>query len=299
MNGADGALRTFRIGGKLFELAEHVYVMGVLNVTPDSFSDGGNYFSPARAVEHALAMAGEGADIIDVGGESTRPKSSAYGDGAQAVDAEEELRRVVPVIHTLAGKLDVPISIDTTKAEVARRALEEGASLVNDISGFRLDPTMPATVAAAGGSAVVMHMKGTPRTMQQDPVYDDLFGEILGSLRASVAAGEEAGIRQMFVDPGVGFGKTLDHNLRIIAGLSRFRSLGYPVMIGPSRKSFVGTLLDLPVGDRLEGTLAAVVACVLNGASMVRVHDVREAKRAVVVAEAIRAAGERIPDLHG
>ncbi len=299
MGNADASLPAYRIGGKEFDLSGRAYVMGILNVTPDSFSDGGKFLLPEQALDHALAMVEDGADIIDIGGESTRPRGSAYGGGARDVDAAEEIRRVIPVIRHLAGKSRVPISVDTTKSEVARRALAEGASMVNDVSGFRFDAALPVVVAEAGATAVVMHMKGTPQTMQQDPEYADLFGEITESLRRSVQAGEQAGIRQMFVDPGIGFGKTLGHNLRIIAGLERFRALGYPVLIGPSRKSFLGALLNLPVGDRLEGTLAATVACVLNGACVVRVHDVREAKRAVIVADAIRNAGERVADLQG
>ncbi len=283
--------RTYRIGKREFDLDGRTIIMGVVNVTPDSFSDGGKFRSPEEAVRRALAMVEEGADIIDVGGESTRPRGRAYGEGASDVDADEELRRVLPVIREVSRLTDTPLSIDTTKAFVARRALEAGATLVNDVSGFRFDPEMPAVISAAGASAVVMHMQGTPQTMQNNPAYTDLFGEILEALGASVRRGEEAGVRQMFVDPGIGFGKNLDHNLRIIAGLETFKSLGYPVLVGPSRKSFIGTLLDLPVDQRLEGTLAAVVACVLHGASAVRVHDAREAKRAVTIADAIRRAG--------
>ncbi len=283
--------RTYRIGKREFDLDGRTIIMGVVNVTPDSFSDGGKFLSPDEAVRRALALVEEGADIIDVGGESTRPRSRAYGEGASDVDAEEELRRVLPVIREVSGLTDTPLSIDTTKAFVARRALEAGATLVNDVSGFRFDPEMPAAIAAADASAVVMHMQGTPQTMQNNPVYTNLFGEILEALGASVRLGEQAGVRQMFVDPGIGFGKSLEHNLRIIAGLETFKSLGYPVLVGPSRKSFIGSLLDLPVDQRLEGTLAAVVACVLHGASAVRVHDAREAKRAVTIADAIRRAG--------
>ena len=283
----------FRIGGKDFDFASRTYVMGVLNVTPDSFSDGGRYVTVEAALAHAMAMIADGADIIDVGGESTRPRGSAYGEGAHPVDAREELRRVLPVIRHIVRATDTPVSIDTTKSAVAREALAEGAMIVNDVSGFRFDPDMPRTVAEAGATAVVMHTRGTPKTMQTDPVYEDLFGEVLEYLREGVAGGEAAGVRQMFVDPGLGFGKTVMHNLQLIAGLDRLHSLGHPVLVGPSRKSFIGTLLNAAVGERLEGSLAAVVACVLNGAGVVRVHDVREAKRAVAVADAIRRA--RLP----
>jgi len=262
--------------------------MGVLNVTPDSFSDGGRYLEPERALERALEMAEEGADFIDIGGESSRPRGKAYGEGADPVPAEEELRRVIPVMRRLAGRVMLPLSIDTTKADVAARALDAGAVLVNDISGFRFDPAMAATVARAQASAVVMHMKGTPKNMQANPTYDDLFAEVETGLRASVEKGRQAGVRQIIVDPGLGFGKRLQDNLDLLRGLSRFHSLGCPVMVGPSRKAFLGELLNLPVEERLEGTLAAVVAAILNGAQIIRVHDVKQVRRAAVVADALR-----------
>jgi len=261
--------------------------MGILNVTPDSFSDGGKYFSLEKAVERGLEMAGEGADIIDVGGESTRPRSNAYGEGAEPVPAEEEARRVVPVIERLVRSTDVPVSIDTSKAAVAALALAAGAVIVNDVTGFVSDPAMPDVVAKAGASAVVMHMKGTPRVMQQDPQYDDLFGEIALFLEQALERGRRAGIRQLIVDPGIGFGKTQRHNLELIDGLFRLRSLGVPILVGPSRKSFIGVLLDAPTEDRLEGSLAASVACILNGAHILRVHDVKSTRKAALVADAI------------
>jgi dihydropteroate synthase len=264
--------------------------MGILNVTPDSFSDGGRYTTPSTAAARALAMVEEGADFIDVGGESTRPRGSAYGAGAIPVGEEEELARVVPVIEEIVRRTDVPVSIDTYKSAVARRALAAGAVMVNDISGFGFDPGMAAVVGEAGASAVVMHMKGTPQTMQVNPVYADLFGEILAYLSGALARGKSAGVRQMIVDPGIGFGKTVTDNYRLLGGLSRFAELGVPVLVGPSRKSFIGAVTDLPVGERLEGTLAAVTACILNGANIVRVHDVREARRAAQVADAVRRA---------
>jgi dihydropteroate synthase len=278
----------FQFGRRRFDFASRTHIMGVLNVTPDSFSDGGRYFDPDRAVDHALAMIGDGADIIDVGGESTRPRGAAYGGGADPVPANEELSRVLPVIERLAAATDAPISVDTYKAEVAREALRAGACIVNDISGFRMDEQMPAVVAAAGASAVVMHMQGTPRTMQLNPTYGDLFVEITAFLRDALERGRRAGIQQLFVDPGLGFGKTMGDNVRLIAGLQRFRDLGCPVVVGPSRKAFLGAILNLPVEQRLEGTLAAVAACVLRGAHVVRVHDVREARRVVLVADAVR-----------
>ncbi|HTO93290.1 MAG TPA: dihydropteroate synthase [Bacteroidota bacterium] len=264
--------------------------MGILNVTPDSFSDGGRFTSVASAVDHALGMAEEGADFIDIGGESTRPKGTAYGEGAEPVSVQEELDRVLPVVEALAGKLAVPISVDTYKAGVASRALTAGAAIINDISGFRFDPAMASTVAGAGATAVVMHIRGTPKTMQDRPVYGDLFGEIIASLSESVRIGREAGIRQMFVDPGIGFGKTAADNYRLIAGLARFDVLGCPVLIGPSRKSFLAAASGLGAQNRLEGSIAAAVAAALKGAHVIRVHDVRETRRALQVADAISGA---------
>ena len=277
----------YRFGKKEYDLSARTHLMGILNVTPDSFSDGGKYFSLEKAVERGLEMAGEGADIIDVGGESTRPRSNAYGEGAEPVPAEEEARRVVPVIERLVRSTDVPVSIDTSKAAVAALALAAGAVIVNDVTGFVSDPAMPDVVAKAGASAVVMHMKGTPRVMQQDPQYDDLFGEIALFLEQALERGRRAGIRQLIVDPGIGFGKTQRHNLELIDGLFRLRSLGVPILVGPSRKSFIGALLDAPTEDRLEGSLAASVACILNGAHILRVHDVKSTRKAALVADAI------------
>jgi dihydropteroate synthase len=256
-------------------------------VTPDSFSDGGVYRDPDRAVQHGLAMVEEGADFIDVGGESTRPRGAVYGDGAKPVSAEEEADRVLPVIRELVRQTDIPISIDTYKAAVACEALAAGACIVNDISGFTLDPAMPAVVADARASAVVMHMRGTPQTMQRDTHYDDLFGEILNSLQTSLQKGRAAGITQLIVDPGIGFGKTNVDNLRLLAGADRFRELGVPVLVGPSRKGFIGDILGTAVNDRLEGTLAASVVCAGRGANILRVHDVRAVKRALLIADAI------------
>jgi dihydropteroate synthase len=280
--------RVLRIGDRVFDCSGRTLIMGVLNVTPDSFSDGGRYAETGRAVEHAAEMVRQGADIIDVGGESTRPRSTAYGQGADPIPVEEELRRVLPVIDRLRELVDTPLSIDTYKADVAERALGAGAVMVNDVSGFRFDPRMPRVVARAGASAVVMHTKGPPKTMQQDLHYDDLFGQIGEYLREGLSLGEREGVGEMVIDPGIGFGKTPRDNLRLLTGLHRFRSLGRPVMVGPSRKSFLGAILDLPVEERLEGTLAAITGAILSGADIVRVHDVREAKRATQVADALR-----------
>jgi dihydropteroate synthase len=271
----------FRFGNTLCDFGARTYVMGILNVTPDSFSDGGRYMDPGRALDRALQMVEEGADFIDVGGESTRPRGQAYGAGANPVPLEEEMRRVLPVVHRLTPAVPIPVSIDTTKAEVAARALDAGAMIVNDISGFRLDPAMSETVSRAGATAVVMHM-------QLDPTYDDLFAEVIAQLRASVEMGTKAGIRQIIVDPGIGFGKGRRENIDLLRGLARFHSLGCPVMVGPSRKAFIGEILDLPVEERLEGTLAAVVVAILSGVHIVRVHDVKQVRRAARMADSLR-----------
>lgn len=279
------------LGGRTFPLIK-TYVMGIVNVTPDSFSDGGLYAETGEAVAHALRLVDEGADILDIGGESTRPRGQAYGEGAQPVSTLEEIRRVVPVIEALAQQTDVPLSVDTTKSEVAEAALQAGATIVNDISGFQSDPALPAVIARANAAAVVMHMRGTPRTMQQDTHYDDLFGEILGALRQSVATGREAGIDRIMVDPGIGFGKDARGNLRLLAGIDRFHELGCPVIVGPSRKAFIGTILGTSVGDRVEGTIAACVLAAARGARFFRVHDVRAVRRALSVADAILTSRE-------
>lgn len=268
------------------------YVMGIVNVTPDSFSDGGLYLNTDEAISHGLWLAADGADILDIGGESTRPRGQAYGEGACPVTADEEIARVVPVIRALAERTDVPLSVDTTKSAVAAAALEAGAAIVNDISGFRMDPAMPAVIARAGAAAVVMHMRGTPQTMQQDTHYDDLFAEIGSALAGSVRTGREAGIDRIIVDPGIGFGKDLRGNLRLLEGLDRFAGLGCPVLVGPSRKAFLGAVLGTPAGDRLEGTIAACVLAAAKGARFVRVHDVRAVRRAIDVADAILTARE-------
>lgn len=259
-------------------------IMGILNVTPDSFSDGGLYLDKGRAVERALEMEAQGADIIDIGGLSTRP-------GSEEIPVKEELRRTVPVIEALAGKLRAPISIDTYRSEVARAALEAGASMVNDISGLRFDPEMAKTVASYKVPVVVMHIKGTPKDMQKNPVYENLMGEIINYLKDSIRIAKEAGIVEelIIIDPGIGFGKTFDHNLEIIKNLHLLKSLGRPVLIGPSRKAFIGKILgDVPPKERLEGTMAAVSVAVFNGADIIRVHDVAEAVKTAKVAYAIR-----------
>ncbi len=267
----------------------HTLVMGVLNVTPDSFSDGGKFGSTDLAVEHAREMARAGADIIDVGGESTRP-------GAAPVSAEEELRRVLPVIERLR---DWVVSVDTTKAAVAEQALAAGARIVNDISALRFDSRMIEVVRDTGAGVVLMHMQGTPQTMQQSPHYDDVIAEVRSFLAERIAFAESHGLKksQIAVDPGIGFGKTVAHNLQILARLGEFSSLGCPLLVGPSRKSFIGKLLNQreagsrPGSDgRLWGTAATVAWAVAQGARIVRVHDVAEMTDVVRMVEAVKQA---------
>ncbi|MBI5473943.1 MAG: dihydropteroate synthase [Ignavibacteriae bacterium] len=282
----------FRFAKRTYDLSSRTHVMGILNVTPDSFSDGGKYIEPDQAVARGLHMIDEGADFIDVGGESTRPKSTAYGEGAEPVSVEQELRRVLPVIEMLATQTDIPISIDTYKSEVAAKAIEAGATIVNDISGFQFDPQMPHVVARGGASAVLMHIKGTPKTMQQNPMYDDLLSEISSYLERGITLARQHNIGQIIIDPGIGFGKALKHNLSILKNLNYFSSLGCPILVGVSQKSFIGTILDQPAGKRTEGSLAAAVVSILHGAHIVRVHDVRETVSAVRIADAIQSAGD-------
>lgn len=244
--------------------------MGILNITPDSFSDGGQYLNPDLAIQHALQMKNEGADMIDIGGESTRP-------GADPISVEEELRRVLPVIEVLVKEIDLPLSIDTRKAEVARKALLAGAHLVNDISGLHYDSGMADVIAEYQASVIIMHSKGIPKTMQDNPQYHNVVEEIRASLLESVQLARDAGISddQIILDPGIGFGKTVHDNFEIIAHLGKIRSLGYPVLMGVSRKSFIGKTLNCSEEKRIFGTAAAVAASILNGAQIVRVHDVR------------------------
>jgi dihydropteroate synthase len=272
-----------RLQGRLQGLGKRPLVMGILNVTPDSFSDGGRYMERERALEYAREMVAQGADIIDVGGESTRP-------GAHPISLEEEVDRVVPVVEALSRELEVPISVDTCKAPVAKRALETGAIMVNDISGLRFSPHMVDVVAQYKPWVVVMHMKGTPRDMQEGPWYENVMGEVEGFFENRLRYLESHGIskERIILDPGIGFGKRLEDNLSLLRNIDRFLHLGCPIMVGPSRKSFIGTVLDLPVEERLEGTLAAVSIAVFQGAQVVRVHDVQPVRRAVDLAWAMR-----------
>jgi dihydropteroate synthase len=268
-------------------LGPRTLVMGILNLTPDSFSDGGDYADPEKALDGAVRMAEEGADIIDIGGESSRP-------GAEAVAAEEEIRRVIPVIEKLSGRISPPISVDTTKAEVARRAAEAGAEIINDISAASFDPAMAATAARCGMPIILMHMRGTPATMQTgDLSYRSLCGDIINSLAGRIRQVVSAGVdpERIVIDPGIGFGKTAQDNIRIIRRLRDFKVLGRPILIGPSRKRFTGTFtgVDTP-RERIEGTAAAVTASVMNGAHIVRVHDVRFMRRVCDMADVIKGS---------
>jgi len=264
---------------------ERVLIMGVLNVTPDSFSDGGCYQNLDAAVAHAVAMEAEGADLLDIGGESSRP-------GARPVSLEEELARVLPVVTALTRRVRVPISVDTTKAEVAKRCLDAGAAIINDISALQGDPEMAQTVARAQAGLILMHMQGTPLTMQAHPEYSAVVEEVCDFLHARVEAAVAAGIdrERIAVDPGLGFGKTCDHSLTLLSSLAAFQALGRPIVIGPSRKSFVGSVLERPVGEREWGTAAAVAVGVHQGAHVVRVHSVEHMKDVARMAKAIRDA---------
>ncbi len=271
-----------QIGARLFE-GPGPFLMGVVNTTPDSFSDGGRFLDLEAAVARALVLQAEGADLVDVGGESTRP-------GAPPVAAAEEIRRVVPVVERLRARgFALPISVDTSKPEVARAALDAGADLVNDVQGLA-SPGMAELVAERGVPAVIMHMRGTPADMASRAVYRDVVAEVGTELAAALARAERAGVprERVVLDPGIGFAKTAEQSLALLAGLARLRSLGCPLLVGPSRKSFIGKVTGAAVEERLPGTLAAVAACVLAGAEFIRVHDVAAARQAALIAAAIR-----------
>ncbi len=266
-----------------FDFSQKTYVMGILNVTPDSFSDGGLFFNEQNAVEQAVRMVLEGADIIDIGGESTRP-------GADPVSIKEETKRVVPVIKALLKRVKVPISIDTCKAEVADEAISAGASIINDISGLRFDKGMAGVTARHKVPVVIMHIQGTPGNMQKKPVYKALIPEIMDYLREGIDIALKAGVSDdmIILDPGIGFGKTVEHNLEIINRLDEFKGFEKPILLGPSRKSFIGKLLgDLPVTERLEGTAAAIAIGISKGANIIRAHDIKEMSRVAKIADEI------------
>lgn len=275
------------LGGRRLSL-ERPRILGILNITPDSFSDGGLHLDPGAAAARAWELAEEGADVIDVGAESTRP-------GAPPVPAEEEWGRLEPVLDRLLrgpDPLPVPVSVDTTKADVARRALELGAAAINDVSGLRFEPSIGELAARTGAGLVLMHMRGDPRTMQRDTEYDDLVGEVKEALRRSLETALRAGCAedQVVLDPGIGFGKSAEGNLVLLGRVGELAALGRPILVGPSRKSFLGKLFDLPLEQRVEGTVAACVMALERGARLFRVHDVREARRALDVAHAVRVA---------
>ena len=283
----------WEVRGRRFDIERRALVMGVLNVTPDSFSDGGRWADPAAALDRALAMVEEGVDLIDIGGESTRP-------GSTPVPATEEIRRVVPVIEAILAKSDVPLSIDTRKTEVARAALDAGAAVLNDVSGLRGGSAgggedaagaleRAALAAKHGAGLILMHMQGDPQTMQDDPRYADVVGEVRGFLYDAARRAEEAGMPHagIAIDPGVGFGKATAHSVALLRHTAELASCGYPLLVGVSRKSIFGKLFDLPLEERLEAGLAAAAVCVLRGARIVRTHDIRPTVRAMRAVEAL------------
>ena len=271
------------IGGKEFDFSKKSYVMGILNITPDSFSDGGKNNSVEEAVKNAKKMVKHGAHIIDIGGESSRP-------GAEYIPADKELDRILPVLERLVKEIDVPISIDTYKSEVAKECLKRGAHIINDISGLRSDSKMAKVISESGAYCILMHMQGTPKTMQVNPKYDDLIDDLIYELKKSIDIGEKSGIesQKIILDPGIGFGKTFDHNLEIINRLEEFKTLGKPILVGASRKKFIGDILGSKVDDRLEGSLAVAAISASKGASILRVHDVKETAKVLKVADAIK-----------
>ncbi len=266
-------------------IGDRPLIMGILNVTPDSFSENGKFFDSRKAIDHAVYMAESGADIIDIGGESSRP-------GSSGISAREELKRVIPIIEKVADQVKVPISIDTVKSDVARRALDAGASIINDISALRVDKKMAGVAAKHDAYLILMHMRGTPKDMQNNTEYDDIIGEISQFFEDAAQKAIKAGVSKdkIIIDPGIGFGKSVEGNFAIMKNLDRFLKLGYRLLVGASRKSFIGKTLKLDVDRRLEGSLAAACYAVLNGADIVRVHDVAETKKALTIIEKIATA---------
>ncbi|MFH1777244.1 MAG: dihydropteroate synthase [Candidatus Omnitrophota bacterium] len=269
-------------------LADRTQIMGIVNVTPDSFSDGGKFFNPERAVRHAWKLRNEGADIIDIGGESSRP-------GARKVSAKEEFLRIRPVVQKLVKRLDCPISIDTYKSEVAERCLDIGVSIINDITALRGDKKMKHVIAKYHAAVVLMHMQGKPRTMQLNPQYDNLISEIIKELKQGIRLAKEAGIGndRIVIDPGIGFGKTVEHNLLVLKNLADFNALGYPVMIGTSRKSFIGKILNRDEHNRLFGSISTAVIAAAGGAHILRVHDAAKTRDALIMYDAVAGRGIR------
>lgn len=274
----------YKFGNTEYDLRSRTFIMGIMNITPDSFSDGGKYFDGKinfkRVKEDALRMEKEGADFIDVGGESTRP-------GSEQISTDEEISRVVPVISEIKKISGLPVSVDTYRHEVAEEALKAGATIVNDISGFKYDIENAEVTADFGASCILMHIKGTPKDMQINPVYDDVIGEVFNYLKESVDIAGSFGITQIITDVGIGFGKSLEHNLSLLRNLKRFQELNYPVLLGVSRKSFLDKIYPSDMNSRLEGTIAANVLGISNGANIIRVHDVKENLRAARTADKI------------
>jgi len=282
-------IRNFEIGKYTLPIGKRTIIVGILNITPDSFYDGGKYFDLQRAIRRGIEMAKEGADILDIGGESSRP-------GAQPVSKEKELERIIPAIKGLTEKISIPISIDTYKSDVAEQAIKFGASMVNDISSLRMDKRMVEVIKKYDVPICLMHMKGEPRNMQKRPYYRDVVSEIMGFLEERIEFCLRNGIKKsrIIIDPGIGFGKAVTHNLEILKNIGRFTSLGYPVLLGVSRKSFIGHLLNLESQERLVGSLGAGIWGLVMGADILRVHDVLETKRAAMVVDAIRNAKSTI-----
>ncbi len=273
---------TLSLGNQEIRLGAKTLIMGILNITPDSFSDGGKYVNEGDALIHALEMIDDGADIIDIGGESTRP-------GAKAISTAHELDRIIPIIEAIRKKSAIPISIDTYKSEVAKVAFSAGANIINDISGCRFDPKMPELAADLGCPTIIMHIKGTPKDMQTNPTYEDLIMEIQDYLRASIEMLTTAGLRkeQIIIDPGIGFGKTTEDNLCIMNHLDEFEKLDQPILMGVSRKSVIGNVLNRPANERLLGTAAATAVNIMKGAHIIRIHDVHEMKDVAKMTDAI------------
>jgi len=273
-----------------YNFSDRSFIMGIINVTPDSFSDGGRYFRESKPdlekiINDAIKMESEGADFIDIGGESTRP-------GAEKISTNEELERVIPVIEQLSQKIKIPISIDSYKSEVVEEAFKAGAEIVNDISGFTFDKNLPEIVSKYNKSCILMHIKGTPSNMQINPQYENVVKEVYNFLENSKEIAENTGIKQIILDVGIGFGKTLEHNIKLLTELSEFKRLGYPLLIGLSNKSFIDKIIPTPVKERLYGTIAANVIAILNGVNIIRVHNVLENKRAAVIANYIKKYGK-------
>lgn len=272
----------FLCGQYRLNLKKRTHIMGILNITPDSFYKESRVISVNTALKRADKMIREGADILDIGGESSRP-------GSDPVSEEEELKRILPVINALIKKFDIPVSVDTYKSAVARAVLEEGVSIINDISGLRFDPNMAKTIASANAGVIIMHISGKPKTMQKNPSYKSIMREITAYLKRGIKQAVSSGIKEssIIVDPGIGFGKNFSHNITILKKLKQLQKLKKPILLGLSRKSFIGKILDLPVEERLEGSIAASVFGILNGAQILRTHDVKETKRALAVADVI------------